>query len=34
MRLMDKLENLDEVQSVSSNADFSSDVIEKYQSGS
>jgi transcriptional/translational regulatory protein YebC/TACO1 len=30
--MMDKLEELDEVQSVSSNADFSDAVLEKYQS--
>jgi len=32
LRLLDKLEELDEVQSVSSNADFPDSVLEKYQS--
>ena len=32
LRLLDKLEEMDEVQTVSSNADFSEEVIEKYQS--
>ena len=32
LRMLDKFEDLDEVQSVSSNADFSDEVIEKYQS--
>ncbi len=32
LRLLDKLEEMDEVQTVSSNADFSEQVIEKYQS--
>lgn len=32
LRLLDKLEDMDEVQTVSSNADFSEEVIEKYQS--
>ncbi len=31
LKLIDKLENLDEVQSVSSNVDFSEDVLDKYQ---
>ena len=30
LRLMDKLEELDEVQRVASNVDFSDDVLEKY----
>ena len=33
LRLLDKLEELDEVQNVYSNADFSDDVMAKYQSG-
>ncbi len=33
LKLMDKLEDLDEVQSVVANVDFSDEVIEKYQSG-
>jgi len=33
LKLMDKLEDLDEVQSVTANVDFSDDVIEKFQSG-
>ena len=32
LKLLDKLESLDEVQNVSSNADFSDSVLEKYQS--
>ena len=32
LRLLDKLEELDEVQHVSSNADFSDSILEKYQS--
>jgi YebC/PmpR family DNA-binding regulatory protein len=32
LRLLDKLEELDEVQSVSSNADFPDSILEKYQS--
>ena len=32
LRLLDKLEDLDEVQQVSSNADFDDSVLEKYQS--
>ena len=32
LRLLDKLENLDEVQQVCSNVDFADDVVEKYQS--
>ena len=32
LRLLDKLENLDEVQQVCSNVDFDDDVVEKYQS--
>jgi len=32
LRLLDKLEELDEVQNVSSNADFSDAILEKYQS--
>ena len=32
LKLLDKLEELDEVQHVSSNADFSDSVLEKYQS--
>jgi transcriptional/translational regulatory protein YebC/TACO1 len=31
LKLLDKLEELDEVQHVSSNADFSDDILEKYQ---
>ena len=34
LRLLDKLEELDEVQNVSSNADFSDSILEKYQSSS
>ena len=34
LRLLDKLEELDEVQHVSSNADFPSSVLEQYQSQS
>jgi len=33
LKLLDKLEELDEVQHVSSNADFSDSVLEKYRSG-
>ena len=33
LKLLDKLEELDEVQHVSSNADFSDSVVEKYRSG-
>ena len=33
LKLLDKLEELDEVQFVSSNADFSDSILEKYQSG-
>jgi len=33
LKLMDKLEELDDVQKVYSNADFSDEVLEKYQSG-
>ncbi len=33
LKLLDKLEELDEVQSVSSNADFSEAILEKYRSG-
>ncbi len=33
LKLMDKLEDLDEVQSVTANVDFSDEVIEKFQSG-
>jgi len=33
LKLLDKLEELDDVQSVTSNVDFSDDVLEKYQSG-
>lgn len=33
LKLLDKLEDLDDVQSVSSNADFSDAVLEKYQAG-
>jgi YebC/PmpR family DNA-binding regulatory protein len=32
LKLLDKLEELDEVQNVSSNADFSDSILEKYQS--
>ncbi len=32
LKLLDRLEELDEVQHVSSNADFSDDILEKYQS--
>jgi YebC/PmpR family DNA-binding regulatory protein len=32
LRLLDKLENLDEVQQVCSNVDFADEVVEKYQS--
>jgi YebC/PmpR family DNA-binding regulatory protein len=32
LKLLDRLEELDEVQLVSSNADFSDDILEKYQS--
>ena len=32
LRLLDRLEELDEVQSVSSNANFTDSVLEKYQS--
>ena len=32
LRLLDKLEELDEVQHVSSNADFPNSILEKYQS--
>lgn len=31
LRLLDRLEELDEVQLVSSNADFSDSILEKYQ---
>jgi len=31
LKLLDKLEDMDEVQQVSSNADFPDDVLEKYQ---
>jgi len=33
LRLLDKLEELDEVQHISSNADFSDSILQKYQSG-
>ena len=33
LKLLDKLEELDEVQHVTTNADFPEDVLEKYQSG-
>ena len=33
LKLLDKLEELDEVQHVSSNADFPNSILEKYQSG-
>ena len=33
LKLLDKLEELDEVQHVSSNADFSDSILEKYRSG-
>jgi YebC/PmpR family DNA-binding regulatory protein len=33
LKLMEKLEDLDEVQSVAANVDFSDEVLEKYQSG-
>jgi YebC/PmpR family DNA-binding regulatory protein len=33
LKLLDKLEELDEVQLVSSNADFTDSILEKYQSG-
>jgi transcriptional/translational regulatory protein YebC/TACO1 len=33
LKLLDKLEELDEVQHVSSNADFSDSTLEKYRSG-
>ncbi|MFC2012664.1 YebC/PmpR family DNA-binding transcriptional regulator [Chloroflexota bacterium] len=33
LKLLDKLEDLDEVQHVSSNADFSDEILEKYRSG-
>lgn len=33
LKLLDKLEELDEVQQVSSNADFSDSILEKYRSG-
>ncbi len=33
LKLLDKLEELDEIQHVSSNADFSDDIVEKYHSG-
>jgi transcriptional/translational regulatory protein YebC/TACO1 len=32
LKLLDKLEELDETQSVASNADFSDSILEKYQS--
>jgi transcriptional/translational regulatory protein YebC/TACO1 len=32
LKLLDKLEELDEVQHVSSNADFPDSILEKYQS--
>jgi transcriptional/translational regulatory protein YebC/TACO1 len=31
LKLLDKLEELDEIQQVSSNADFSDAILEKYQ---
>jgi len=34
LRLLDRLEELDDVQNVSSNADFSDSVLESYQSSS
>jgi transcriptional/translational regulatory protein YebC/TACO1 len=34
LKLMDKLEEMDDVQNVDSNVDFSSDIIEKYESQS
>ncbi|GAH71060.1 unnamed protein product, partial [marine sediment metagenome] len=34
LKILDKLEGLDEVQHVSSNADFADAIVEKYQSGS
>jgi YebC/PmpR family DNA-binding regulatory protein len=33
LKLLDKLEELDEVQNVTANVDFSDDVLDKYQSG-
>ena len=33
LRLLERLEELDDVQSVASNADFTDDIVEKYQSG-
>ncbi len=33
LKLLDKLEELDEVQNVTANVDFSDEIIEKYQSG-
>ncbi len=33
LKLLDKLEELDEVQGVTANVDFTNDVLEKYQSG-
>ena len=33
LKLLDKLEDLDEVQSVTANVDFSDEILEKYQSG-
>jgi transcriptional/translational regulatory protein YebC/TACO1 len=33
LKLLDKLEELDEVQHVSSNVDFSDSILEKYHSG-
>ena len=33
LRLLDRLEELDDVQSVASNADFTDAVLEKYQAG-
>jgi transcriptional/translational regulatory protein YebC/TACO1 len=32
LKLLDRLEELDEVQNVSSNADFTDSILEKYQS--
>jgi transcriptional/translational regulatory protein YebC/TACO1 len=34
LKLMDKLEEMDDVQNVDSNVDFSSEIIEKYESQS
>jgi hypothetical protein len=33
LRLLEKLEELDEVQNVTANVDFSDEALEKYQSG-